>query len=90
MSCFSVQWLFSLIVWLIIVGAIFAILRLFVPYLVTILSNVVGGAAANLIVQVIRIVIWAAIAIIVCYIIFELIQCLWGMAGGLPSLSHGR
>lgn len=81
--CFSWMWLQQLFVWLVIVGAIFAILRLLVPY---VLSQL--GASGGIIAQVINIVLWAIIAIAVIYICFALISCLGG--GIMPPLPRGR
>lgn len=75
MSCFSLVWLQQMLVWLVIVAAIVAIIRLLIPWITSITFPIVG--------QVLEIVLWAALAIIAIYIIFGLISCLIGMGGGL-------
>lgn len=82
--CFSWIWLQQLLVWLVIVGAIFAILRLLVPYVLAQL-----GAGGGVIAQAINIILWAVIAIVVIYICFALISCL-GSGSLMPPLPRGR
>jgi hypothetical protein len=43
------------------------------------------GDAMNIILQIIKIVVWAIVAIFVIYVAFDLISCLIG-SGGLPKL----
>jgi hypothetical protein len=76
MSCFSLPWLEQLLVWLVIVCAIVAIIRLLVPWITGMIGLPIVG-------QVINIILWAFLAIICIYIIFGLLGCLVGMAGGL-------
>lgn len=82
--CFSWGWLQSILVWLVIVGAVFAILKLLIPY---VLSQL--GAGGGIIAQAINILLWAIIAIFVIYICFALISCL-GTGSLMPPLPHGR
>jgi hypothetical protein len=79
--CFSMAWLEQLLIWLVIVGAVVAIIRLLVPF---VLGQI--GAGGGVIAQAINIVLWAVIAIFVIYICFALISCLAG--GGLSLLPH--
>lgn len=81
MSCFSLVWLQQMLVWLVIVAAIVAIIRLLIPWITSITFPIVG--------QALEIVLWAVLAIIAIYIIFALLQCLIGMGGGL-HLPTGR
>lgn len=78
--CFSWAWLEQILVWLVIVGAVFAILRLLIPY---VLSQL--GAGGGVISQAINIILWAIIAIMVIYICFALISCL-GAGSLMPPL----
>ena len=55
--------------------AIWSIIKLLLPYVTEFLPAIV--------VQIIQIVLWAVIAIICIYIIFGLLSCLVGGAGGL-------
>lgn len=74
--CFSLAWLEQLFVWLIIVSAVVALIRLLLPYL----TSLIG---IPLITQALNIVLWAVVAIMCVYIIFALISCLIGSGGGL-------
>jgi hypothetical protein len=74
--CFSLGWIEQLLVWLVIVCAIVAIIRLLVPWITGMIGMPIVG-------QVINIVLWAFLAIICIYIIFGLLSCLIGMGGGL-------
>lgn len=76
MSCFSMGWLEQLLVWLVIVCAIVAIIRLLVPWITSMTGFPIVGQAIN-------IILWAFLAIICIYIVFGLLSCLIGMAGGL-------
>ena len=76
--CFSLGWLGQLLIWIVIAVAIFAILKLLIPWVLAQL-----GAAGSIIAQVINIVLWAVVVIFVIYICFDLISCLIGMGGGM-------
>lgn len=82
--CFSLMWLKDILVWAVIVGAIFAILRLLVPF---ILSQF--GVAGGMLSQVINIFFWAFACIVLIYVCFMLISCLGG-GSLMPPLPHGR
>jgi hypothetical protein len=71
MSCFSLGFLEQLLVWLIVVCAVVAIIRLLVPFL----TDLIG---MPIVAQIINIVLWAIVAIMVVYIIFALLSCLLG------------
>ena len=76
MGCFSLGWIEQLCIWLIIVTAVIAIIKLLVPYLT-------GLIGVPIVAQIINIVLWAVVAIMCVYIIFALISCLIGSGGGL-------
>ena len=82
--CFSLGWIEQLLVWLVIVCAIVAILRLFLPWIAAQL-----GGAGGIIIAVLNIVLYAIIAIYVIYFVFMLIGCLAG-SGGFMMFPHGR
>ena len=84
--CFSIGWLFTLLIWCVVIGAIYAIIKLVIP---AVMANF--GGPGTLLAQVINIVMWAILLIAVLYIIWGLVACLAGGAGGLglPSL-HPR
>jgi hypothetical protein len=70
MPCFTLGFLEQLIVWLIVVGAIVACIKLLVPWVSGIVNPIVG--------QIIMIILWAIVAIMVVYLIFGLLGCLAG------------
>jgi hypothetical protein len=77
--CFSLPWIEQLLVWLVIVCAIIAILRLLLPWVAAQLGIPIIG-------QVINIILWAVVVIFVIYFCFSLLSCLGG--GGLPLMPH--
>ena len=79
-GCFSLGWVEQLCIYIIIVVAIWSIIKLLLPYVTQYLPAIV--------VQIIQIVLWAVIAIICVYIIFGLLSCLLGGAGGLAHFSR--
>lgn len=83
--CFTLGWLEQLLIWVVVVCAVFAIIRLLVPF---VLSQL--GAGGSIIAQAISIVLWAIIAIFVIYICFALVGCLLSMGGGHLSLLPRR
>jgi len=80
MACFTLGFLQALIVQCIIVAALIACLQLLIPWLASFTWPILG--------QVLRIILWAIVAIIVVYIIFALLSCLLGSGGvtGFPRL----
>lgn len=75
MGCFTLAWLQQVLVWLVVVAAVVAILRLLIPWITSITFPIVG--------QALEIILWAVLAIVAIYIIFALLSCLLGMGGGL-------
>ncbi len=75
--CFSIAFLFQLLIWLVIVGTVYAIIRLVVP---AVMANF--GGPGTLLAQVVNYILWAVLMIIVLYLIWDLVDCLVG-AGGL-------
>jgi hypothetical protein len=78
--CFSLGWIEQVLIWLVVVCAIVAILKLLLPF---VLSQL--GVAGGVITGAINIVLWAVIAIFVIYFCFDLISCLGGL-----SFPHAR
>lgn len=87
MGCFSLAWFEQLLIWVVIICAVIAILRLLVPWVLS-MAGAEIGAGVNMVMAVIRIVIWAIVVIFVIYICFALISCLLSYGGGLPLLPH--
>jgi hypothetical protein len=82
--CFSLAWVESMLIDLVIIVALVTILRLFVPWLLGQLG--IGG---GIIMQIINIVIWAIVLIFVIIIVFALISCLLGAGGHFSLLPRG-
>lgn len=82
--CFTLGWLQQLFIWVIVVGAVIAIIRILLPL---VFANFGGGGVLS---QIINIVLWAFVAIMIVYIAFALISCLLGTGGGFPSLMPRR
>lgn len=78
MACFTLGFLQSLIIQIIIIAAIIAIIKLLVPFLVSLTGWPILG-------QILMIVLWAIVAIMVVYLIFALLSCLMGSGGGLNN-----
>jgi hypothetical protein len=76
--CFSLVWLEQICIYIVVVIAIWSIIKLLIPFI-----------GIPLVTQILEIVLWAVIAIMVIYIVFALISCLLG-SGGLSLLPHGR
>lgn len=84
--CFSMTWLMNLLIWIVIIAAVIAILKLIVPLVVSKLS----GEAATIVSGLLNIALWAFVIIVCIYIAFGLISCLLSMSGGFPSLAPHR
>jgi hypothetical protein len=85
--CFSLGWLQQFLIWCVIVGAVIAILQLFIPWVLA-QAGALGGAM-NTVLAVVRIIVWAIIVIFVIYIVFDLLSCLLGSGGiSLPRLKN--
>jgi hypothetical protein len=76
--CFSLAWFENLLIWLVIVVAVIAIIKIFLPFVLPYL-----GTAGAIVLRIVEIVIWAVVAIFVITFAFEMISCLIGMGGGL-------
>jgi hypothetical protein len=79
MSCFSLAWIQQILIWIVIVGAIVAILQLFIPWVLAQAGALAGPM--SMILQVIKIIVWAIVVIFVIYIVFDLISCFLGSGG---------
>jgi hypothetical protein len=81
--CFSLAWLEQLVIWLIIVSAIIAVIKLVIPFLDSLTGFPIIG-------RVLMIILWAVVAIALVVIIFGLLSCLLGGSGtlGFPRLGH--
>ena len=75
MSCLSLGFVEQLLVWLFIVIAIVAIIRLLIPFLTSLTGFPIVG-------QVLEIILWVVVAIMIIYVIFALLSC---MLSGTPG-----
>jgi hypothetical protein len=82
--CFSLGWIESILIDLVIIVALVMILRLFVPWLLAQL-----GINSAIIMQVINIVVWAIVLIFIIIIVFALVGCLLGAGGHFSLLPRG-
>lgn len=82
--CFSIGWIESLLIDLVIIVAVIAILKLFLPWLFAQLG--IGG---GIIMQIINIVVWAIVLIFAIIIVFALIGCLIGYGGHFSLIPRG-
>lgn len=76
MACFSLELVKMLLIWLVILGSAVAIVQLLLPL-------IVGpfGTAAGIVVQALKIIVWAAVAIFVIVMVFDILSCLLGSGG---------
>lgn len=74
MSCFSISWIENVLIWLVVIGAIVAIVRLLLPHIVGPL-----GAIGSVVMQALYIIIWAIVIIAIIVIVFDLLACAIGM-----------
>jgi hypothetical protein len=79
--CFTMDWLMQVLILCIIVGAIIQILKIVVPYALS-KMGVAAGEGVAVVTRVLQIAFWALVAVIVVIIVFKIIACLWGFAGG--------
>jgi len=74
MTCFSLLWLEQLLIWLVVIAAVVALVKLIVPHIVGPL-----GAAGSMAVSALNIVIWAIVAVAVIILVFDLLSCITGI-----------
>ncbi len=83
MGCFTLDWFEKVLIFCVIIGAVYSILKLLIPLVLGRLPPIIG--------QVINIVLWAVICILIIIVCFSLISCLFSLGGGLGSIMpHGR
>lgn len=81
LACLSWAWLGSVLIWLIIVCAAIAIANVLVPWVA---AKVGASPDGGVVVQILRIVVWAVLAVYLVLIVIDLLACVFG--GGLPRL----
>ncbi len=75
MSCLSLEAIKQLCILIVVIIGLWSILQMMLPRLLQVLPD--------LVVQIIRIVLWMVIAIFCIIIIFGLLECLWGAGGSI-------
>lgn len=71
--CITIHFLQWIIIWCIVIAATIAIINILVPWLLSLFGAPLGPIAA-----IIRILLWAIVAVEVVYIVFALLGCLGG------------
>jgi hypothetical protein len=82
--CFGLAWFEQLLIWIVIVVAVVALLRLLVSFVLPKLG--LAGEVVAFVIAAVRILIWAVICIFAIIFIFELISCLLGGGVGIPRI----
>jgi hypothetical protein len=77
MGCFSLGFWENVCILIVIIIALWSLIQLLLPYLTQFLPG--------LVIAIIRIVVWAIIAIVCIKIIFDLLSCLLGAGGSLSG-----
>lgn len=93
MACLSLAFWESIAVWVVVIIAVVALLRLLIaalggggawwPPVSNPFTGPPAGGMLGFVAAALNIVIWAIIMIAIIYLIFSLIACLLGAAGGL-------
>lgn len=80
--CFGLEWFKDLLIWIIVICAVLALLKLLVNLLLPKLG--IGAEILSFLVQAVTIIFWAIICIAAVIFIFDLIVCL------MPSMPRLR
>ena len=81
-SCLTLDFWFRVCIMIILAIALWRLMMLFLPFL--------ESRLPTLVVQIINIVIWAAVAILCLIILFFFISCIWGLVSGTFGGAHFR
>jgi hypothetical protein len=73
MACFTLEWIKTLLINIVILGAVIAVLRLLIPWALSFV-----GIASEPLMQIINIILIAIIVIFIIVIVFQLLGCLGG------------
>ncbi len=82
--CFGLEWLEDVLIWIIVICAVVALLKLLVGFVLPKLG--MAGEVVSFLVAAVRIVIWAIICIALVIFVFDLIACLLPAIGHFPRL----
>lgn len=78
--CFPMGALETLLIWAVVIVVVMAILRVLVPFIFSRLGWPLADGF-NLLMTIVRIVLWGAVTIAIIVVAFDLIGCLIGWAG---------
>lgn len=81
--CFGLQWFEQVLIWIVVVCAVVALLRLLITFILPKLG--LGAEVLAFLVQAFTIVFWAVVCVAAIIFIFELISCL-GPSMSLPRM----
>jgi hypothetical protein len=84
MACFSLAWLESLLIWIVILLFVVAVVNLIIPAILSAFGPAPPGASVVL--TVLRYLVWTLVAIAVIIFIFDLIACALGGGSGISNL----
>lgn len=74
--CLDLHSILMLLIWCVVIGVLFAILRLVIPRFGL-------GDPAGLVLQILSILIWAIVVIAILVLVFDVLSCLLGGGFGL-------
>lgn len=78
MACFSLAWAQAFLIWLVVVIAVIALVELIAPWILGKIGNPPDG---GIVLQALRIIVWAAVAIFVIIFVIDIVSCFLGGAG---------
>ena len=84
--CFPISVIGQLLIWAVVIGAVFLILQLILRFVLPKIAVPMIGEIVTLLINIFKIIIWAVVLIAIIIIAFDAIACLISMAGGFPSL----
>lgn len=88
MACFSLAWLENLMIWTLIILCVVAVVNLIIPRILAAFGPAPDGA--DIVLTVLRYVVWTIVAIVIVIFIFDLIACALGTGTGLSLPRLGR
>lgn len=86
MACFSLEWLENLLIWVLVILFVVAVINLILPRILAAFGPSPPGA--DVVLTVLRYLVWTIVAIAVVIFIFDLIYCAVGGGAHLsfPSI----
>ncbi len=75
MACFSMAWIEQLLIWLVIVCVIIGIVKLIIPWVMSLFGAPPGGGA---VMTALGYILWGVVAIFCIILMFNLLSCAFG------------